>query len=257
MSSHVHATQLPGELSDPLLSSAHATQLPGGFGDPVLSRAHANQLPGEFSNQVSSHVHATQLPGEVSDPLLSSAHVTQLPSGYGNSVLSRAHATQLPGESSNPVSSHAHASQLPVEFSNPGTSFRPYVNQERDVRSWRVRKHTAPLNVQNEIGSDSSAADTGVQYLEVMKNLAVATLLPKSEMISFDGNPLKYFTFLRSFETNVEKDTNDFSRRLQLLVQFSQVKQGRLLKTASCWSLKKGTRKRRNYLQNGLEINTK
>ena len=76
------------------------------------------------------------------------------------------------------------------------------------------------MNVQNEIGSDSSAADSGIQYLEVMKNLAVATLLSKSEMISFDSNPLKYFTFLRSFETNVEKDTNDFSRRLQLLVQF-------------------------------------
>ncbi len=53
-----------------------------------------------------------------------------------------------------------------------------------------------------------------------MKNLAAAALLPKPELIQFDGNPLRYFIFMKSFESNVEKDTTDASRRLQLLIQY-------------------------------------
>ena len=38
--------------------------------------------------------------------------------------------------------------------------------------------------------------------------------------MSFDGGPLKYFLFMRSFENSIEKDTDDKSRRLQLLIQY-------------------------------------
>ena len=38
-------------------------------------------------------------------------------------------------------------------------------------------------------------------------------------MPKFVGDPLKYFLFMRSFENNVEKDTDDRSRRLKLLIQ--------------------------------------
>ena len=60
----------------------------------------------------------------------------------------------------------------------------------------------------------------GAEYMKTMKKLAVASLLPKSELVTFDGNPLRYHIFMKSFETNVEKDTDDYSRRLQLLMQF-------------------------------------
>ena len=56
--------------------------------------------------------------------------------------------------------------------------------------------------------------------MKTMKKLAVASLLPKSELVTFDGNPLRYYIFMKSFETNVEKDTDDYSRWLQLLIQF-------------------------------------
>ncbi len=69
----------------------------------------------------------------------------------------------------------------------------------------------------------------GEEYLDTMKKLTVAALLPKSELNVFDGNPLKYFLFIRSFENNIENDTCDCSRRLQLLIQFCSGKAKRAI----------------------------
>ena len=65
-----------------------------------------------------------------------------------------------------------------------------------------------------------AGSDDGISYLKAMKSLATAALLPKAELMNFDGNPLNYFLFMSSFENNVEKSTQDFSKRLQLLIQF-------------------------------------
>ena len=42
---------------------------------------------------------------------------------------------------------------------------------------------------------------------------------------------MKYFIFIRTFENNVEKDTNDYSRRLQLLIQFYTGKARRVIES--------------------------
>ena len=47
---------------------------------------------------------------------------------------------------------------------------------------------------------------------------------PKIEYLRFDGDPLKYVTFMHNFETCLEKDNPDDSRRLQLLIQHCQGK---------------------------------
>ena len=80
---------------------------------------------------------------------------------------------------------------------------------------WKFPKQQNPADE-----ARANATVNGEEYLDAMKKLTIAALLPKSELSVFDGNPLKYFLFIRSFENNVEKDTCDFSRRLQLLVQF-------------------------------------
>jgi len=79
--------------------------------------------------------------------------------------------------------------------------------------------------------SSHESDDSGAEFLEAMKKLAVAAMLPKSELTVFDGNPLKYFIFIRTFENNVEKDTNDYSRRLQLLIQFCTGKARRVIES--------------------------
>ena len=44
--------------------------------------------------------------------------------------------------------------------------------------------------------------------------------LPKPELSSFNGNPLEFWSFVRSFENNIEKNTQDESERLTFLLQY-------------------------------------
>ncbi len=90
--------------------------------------------------------------------------------------------------------------------------------------------------------------DAGEKYLETMKKLAVTTLLPKSELTMFDGNPLKYFIFIRTFENNVEKDTDDYSRRLQLLIQYCTGKAKKLIESCIVLEAKEGYLKAKKML---------
>ena len=64
----------------------------------------------------------------------------------------------------------------------------------------------------------------------------------------FDGNSLRYFTFLKSFENNVEKDTSDFSRRLQLLIQFCTGKAKRLIENCILMEPEEGYRTAKRLL---------
>ena len=43
--------------------------------------------------------------------------------------------------------------------------------------------------------------------------------LPKTEIVTFDGNPLNYHLFMKTIENSVEKFTEDGDKRLQLLIQ--------------------------------------
>ncbi|XP_068696902.1 uncharacterized protein [Montipora foliosa] len=43
--------------------------------------------------------------------------------------------------------------------------------------------------------------------------------LPKTEIVTFDGNPLNYHLFMKTIENSVEKFTEDGDIRLQLLIQ--------------------------------------
>lgn len=54
---------------------------------------------------------------------------------------------------------------------------------------------------------------------ETVKALRQVVTSPKVEYLRFDGDPLKYATFMHTFETYLEKDNPDDSRRLQLLIQ--------------------------------------
>lgn len=47
-----------------------------------------------------------------------------------------------------------------------------------------------------------------------------AQRLPRLDLSPFDGSPLNYYSFMKSFENNVEKCTEDSSQRLQLLIQY-------------------------------------
>ena len=117
---------------------------------------------------------------------------------------------------------------------------------KRNIASRAEAKNT---RMSAQCHSNRSEQDEGgEEYLETMKRLAVASLLPKSELAVFDGNPLKYFVFIRSFKNNVEKDTNNFSRRLQLLIQFCTEKAKRVIESYILLEPEEGYWKAKNML---------
>ena len=54
---------------------------------------------------------------------------------------------------------------------------------------------------------------------EIAQALHQVVSAPKVEYMRFDGNPMKYVSFMHNFETCLEKDNPNNSRRLQLLIQ--------------------------------------
>ena len=62
----------------------------------------------------------------------------------------------------------------------------------------------------------SQPLDNNKELVQIMRQV-VST--PKIEYIHFDGNPVNYTSFMHNFETCLEKEIPDNSRRLQLLIQ--------------------------------------
>ena len=44
--------------------------------------------------------------------------------------------------------------------------------------------------------------------------------LPKPELSSFNGNPLEFWSFMRSFQNSIEKNTSDEGEKLTFLLQY-------------------------------------
>ena len=63
------------------------------------------------------------------------------------------------------------------------------------------------------------ASFTSDGRLEMVQALRQVVSTPKVEYMRFDGDPIKYVSFMHNFETCLEKDNPDNSRRLQLLIQ--------------------------------------
>ncbi|XP_044176739.1 uncharacterized protein [Acropora muricata] len=55
--------------------------------------------------------------------------------------------------------------------------------------------------------------------------------LPKPELPTFDGNPLEYWNFIKSFETNIERNATSESEKLMYLLQYTS---GNARKTIKC-----------------------
>ena len=73
--------------------------------------------------------------------------------------------------------------------------------------------------------------------------------LPKAEIMSFDGNPLNYYLFMKTFENSVEKCTEDDCLRLQLLIQYCTGKAKEMIKCCGMMSGKDGYVKAKKLLE--------
>ena len=73
--------------------------------------------------------------------------------------------------------------------------------------------------------------------------------LPKAEIMSFDGNPLNYYLFVKTFENSVEKCTEDDNMRLQPLIQYCTGKAKETIKCCGMMSRKDGYSKAKKLLE--------
>ena len=96
-----------------------------------------------------------------------------------------------------------------------------------EAEDWRPGDNNSNVSRQ----SDTVISRTNVQdnsgMLHVMKDgqqkqqqLLDAIQLPHVELMKFDGDPMKYYMFIRSFENSVDKDTIDYNSRLTRLMQY-------------------------------------
>ena len=101
---------------------------------------------------------------------------------------------------------------------------------------------------QNSKKQSRDQSGDGMLYLDTMKQLATASLLPKSELMIFDGNPLKFSLFMCSFENNVEKCTSNFSKMLQLLIQVCEGKARKVIENCILLEPREGYLKAKQLL---------
>ena len=57
-------------------------------------------------------------------------------------------------------------------------------------------------------------------FQSVASTIRQGFALPKPELSKFDGNPLEFWNFIRSFEGNIEKNASDESEKLSFLLQY-------------------------------------
>ncbi|XP_055955970.1 uncharacterized protein LOC126816200 [Patella vulgata] len=75
------------------------------------------------------------------------------------------------------------------------------------------------VNVNQQVKQSPNGYVNSSHNSDMMTKLCEAMLTPKLEYLHFDGNPLKYASFIHNFETCLESQNSDSSRRLQLLIQ--------------------------------------
>ena len=72
---------------------------------------------------------------------------------------------------------------------------------------------------------------------------------PKTEIVTFDGNPLNYHLFMKTFENSVETSTEDGDIRLQLLIQHCTGKAREAIKSCRMLNGMQGYEKAKELLK--------
>jgi len=94
--------------------------------------------------------------------------------------------------------------------------FKP---EEIALRPIQVQWSQTPCAYPGEFQMQESASFTSDGRLEMVQALRQVVSTLKVEYMRFDGDPMKYASFMHNCETCLEKDNPDNSRRLQLLIQ--------------------------------------
>ena len=89
-------------------------------------------------------------------------------------------------------------------------------------------------------------ADYESRFLLLQQQMLETLQLPKTELISFDGNPLEYWVFIQAFNNSVGNEPVSDSAKLNRLLQYCM---GEALKVNSCCAVKPAYAKARSLLK--------
>lgn len=134
---------------------------------------------------------------------------------------------------------HSQGPQLAPPYVNPAQSAG---SPSTTRRSWEPSA-TAPLDVSQVLYNMLDA--TQRQHQSLVESLQ----LPKSELSSFDGNPLHYWSFIRRFDYTMERDTISDGAKLNALLQFCTGKARELLRCCEVRPPEEGYRLARKLLK--------
>ena len=123
----------------------------------------------------------------------------------------------MPSRSENRAAPATLNKEMHQPFTNEGsrypcqTSLDPLKRQE--VYQPLIERNPAAGEVLRDMTSQPSQAE------ELAGALCQVVNMPKIEYLHFNGDPLKYGTFIHNFEVCLERENPDDSRKLQLLIQ--------------------------------------
>ena len=106
--------------------------------------------------------------------------------------------------------------------------------------------HSNPPQVH---GKDDQLAHILQQGQWQQRQLINAIQIPEVELMTFDGDPLKYWGFIRMFDNSVEKDTVNSSSKLSLLLQYTSGRARAVIRCCDLMNPDMGYRRARELLQ--------
>ena len=88
----------------------------------------------------------------------------------------------------------------------------------------RQPTNTVPVGNQQYNSDQSQPYDSNASAFNNLASVLEQLMLPKSELLSFDGDPRNYHSFITNFRNNIDRRVHDPSAKLNYLIQYCQGK---------------------------------
>ena len=133
---------------------------------------------------------------------------------------------------------------------NPNAPVWPGILQSTaPLTSTSAHQNSRPVPELVQSSSDDSLLQVLHQGQQQQRQLLNAIQIPKVEIAVFDGDPMKYWTFIRTFENSVEKDTVDSNSRLSRLLQYTSGKALKVIQSCAIMHPDERYRRAKELLQ--------
>jgi len=158
------------------------------------------------------------------------------------------HPTQLAFDVKQPSLSQTSA-KAACSNSKPSCQSIPVQTPTRTIQNDALISMNNRRNEQQASPQASSATDIVEQLIQSTQQQLAALKLPPTTVIKFDGNPIQYYSFIRSFEMTVEAHENDPLQRLHRLIDSTTGNVKRLLEGFRFYEPVQGYQCAKSFLQ--------